>query len=124
VENAGRSRLAEAWLRRLADPAKARALSAGSRPAAHVHREVEAVLQEHGLSAGDAPPRLLTPELAADATVLITMGCGESCPAVPGVERIDWDLSDPKGRSIEDVRALSGEVRARVEALVADRGWA
>src|SRR5688572_30000354 len=87
VQNAGRSQMAAAWFNHLADPARARAISAGTQPADHVHPEVMRVLAEDGLDVQIDAPRLLTTELARSATLLITMGCGESCPVVPGLER-------------------------------------
>ena len=123
VHNAGRSQMAAAIFNRLADPAKARALSAGTKPGKAVHPEVTEVLREIGLDVSAATPRLLTGELGRQASLLITMGCGEDCPYVPGVERDDWALPDPKGRRIEEVRAILEDVRARVESLITQRGW-
>lgn len=119
VHNAGRSQMAAALFNKLADAAKARALSAGTRPGDRVHAEVVAVMQEEGIDLSGARPRKLTAELAASAQLLITMGCGDECPYVPGVRRDDWPLEDPKGLPIERVRAIRDEIRARVEALIA-----
>jgi arsenate reductase len=123
VHNAGRSQMAAALFNRVADPDKAEALSAGTRPGAAVHPEVRAAMQEVGLDLASATPRLLTEELARGVSLLITMGCGEECPVVPGVERDDWALPDPKGRPVEEVRAIRDEIAARVAALVDSRGW-
>jgi len=123
VHNAGRSQMAAAFFTQLADPEQARALSAGTQPADHVHPEVVAVMREVGIDLSGAHPTRLTDELAAGARVLITMGCGESCPVVPGLRRADWDLPDPKGQSMERVRAIRDGIRARVERLVAVEGW-
>jgi arsenate reductase len=123
VHNAGRSQMAAAWFNALADPAKARAISAGTRPGSAVHPEVVAVMREVGLDLTRATPRRLTAELAGLASVLVTMGCGDQCPFVPGVERDDWPLADPKGRPLPEVRAIREDIRARVEALVVRRGW-
>jgi arsenate reductase len=123
VQNAGRSQMAAALFNVLADPAKAQALSAGTRPGTAVHSEVRAAMQEIGIDLSGARPRQLTPQLAATARVLITMGCGEECPFVPGVERDDWALPDPKGRPVAEVRAIRDDIRERVAALVAARGW-
>ena len=122
VHNAGRSQIAAALFNRLADPARARAVSAGTSPGERVHPEVVAVMQEEGIDLSEARPRKLTPELAATAQVLITMGCGDECPYVPGVRRDDWPLEDPKGQPIDRVRAIRDDIRARVEALVAQEG--
>jgi arsenate reductase (thioredoxin) len=116
--------MAAALFNQAADPAKAEALSAGTKPGTTVHPEVRDVMGEIGIDLSTARPRLLTGDLARDVDVLITMGCGEECPHVPGVERDDWALPDPKGRPIGEVRAIRDEIQARVAALVASRGWA
>lgn len=124
VHNAGRSQIAAAWFNRFSDPAKARALSAGTAPGACVHPEVQTAMKELGLDLTDAKPRLLTDAMVAQATWLVTMGCGEACPvAPPAVVRDDWPLEDPKGKPIELVRAIRDEIRARVEAMVGEQGW-
>lgn len=123
LHNAGRSQMAAALFKTLADPARATAISAGTRPGAAVHPEVVEVMREVGIDLSDASPRHLTADLATGATLLITMGCGEECPYVPGVERDDWALPDPKGRPLDEVRAIRDEIRARVAALVQSRGW-
>ena len=123
VHNAGRSQMAAALFNRLADPAKARAVSAGTQPGARVHPEVEAVLEELGMDVGGVRPQLLTPELAAQAALLVTMGCGEACPVVPGLRREDWPLEDPKGQPLDRVRVIRDEIQERVRALLAAEGW-
>jgi arsenate reductase len=123
VHNAGRSQMAAAWLNALSDPAKALAISAGTEPGARVHPEVLEVMREVGIDLAGIAPRRLTEELAASAALLVTMGCGEACPAVPGLARDDWPLEDPKGKPIERVRAIRDDVKARVEALLEERGW-
>lgn len=122
THNAGRSQMAAAWFGRLADPAKAVALSAGTSPGARVHPEVLAAMAEEGFDLSAVTPRLLTEDLAATASLLVTMGCEETCPVVPGVRRLDWPLDDPKGRPLDDVRRIRDDVRARVAALVAAEG--
>ena len=124
VHNAGRSQMAAAFFNRLADPARAVAVSAGTQPAARVHPEVAAVMAEVGADLTAARPQLLTRDLAQGAAVLITMGCGDECPFVPGLAVRDWPLEDPKGRPIERVRAIRDEIRRRVQAWVNDEGWA
>lgn len=124
IHNAGRSQMAAAWFGALADPARARAVSAGTAPAERVHPEVLEAMREVGVDLAGARPRLLTDELAREAALLVTMGCGEACPAVPGLERADWPLPDPKGQSVDAVRRIRDDVRARVAALLAERGWA
>jgi len=123
VHNAGRSQMAAAWFNMLADPAQARAVSAGTQPGPRVHPEVAAAMGEVGIDLAGAQPRLLTDELARSATMLITMGCGDECPVVPGLRRDDWPLEDPKGKPIARVREIRDEVRARVAQLVAKEHW-
>lgn len=118
VHNAGRSQMAAAFFNQLADPAKARAVSAGTEPGERVHPEVLAVMQEVGIDLSNAKPQKLTEELAKDAQLLITMGCGDKCPYVPGLRRDDWPLRDPKGLPIEEVRKIRDEVKHCVEALM------
>lgn len=123
VHNAGRSQMAAALFNDLADPARATALSAGTAPGDRVHPEVVDVMRDTGIDLADAQPRRLTPELAAHADMLVTMGCGDDCPYVPGVIRDDWPLEDPKGKDAETVRRIRDEIRARVEALIDANGW-
>jgi arsenate reductase len=123
VHNAGRSQMAAAFFNQRADPGKARALSAGTEPAERVHPEVVAAMREFGLDLSTARPQLLTPDLAGSASLLVTMGCGEACPYVPGLALADWPLDDPKGKGIDAVRRIRDEIRLRVDRLVAERGW-
>jgi arsenate reductase len=115
--------MAAALFNRVADPARARAISAGTEPGDRVHPEVVETMRELGVDLSNARPRLLTDELAREADLLVTMGCGEACPHVPGVVRDDWPLADPKGRPPERVREIRDEIRALVEALVSREGW-
>ena len=115
--------MAAALFNSLADPAKARAVSAGTNPGSTVHPEVVAVMSEMGLDLSAAGTTRLTPELAGTANLLITMGCGDECPYVPGVVRDDWPLEDPKGKSIDTVRSIRDEIRRRVEALITHERW-
>jgi arsenate reductase len=124
VHSAGRSQMAAAFLNALADPSRARAVSAGTEPAAHVHPEVVAVMREVGVDLSTAKPARLTNDLAARGNLLVTMGCGEACPVVPGLKRDDWPIEDPKGKPPERVREIRDEVRGRVERLIAAEGWA
>ncbi len=121
--NAGRSQMAAAFFNRLAEPSLARAQSAGTSPAERVHPAVAEVMRELGIDLSGAVPQLLTGDLAAGARLLVTLGCGEECPYVPGVEVQDWPLEDPKGRPVEEVRRIRDQVRHRVLALLRDRGW-
>lgn len=119
VHNAGRSQMAAAFFNHLADPAEAVAVSAGTEPALHVHPEVLAVMQEVGIDLSDAKPQKLTEELAREAQLLVTMGCGDQCPYVPGLRRDDWPLRDPKGLPAKEVRQIRDDIRQRVEILLA-----
>lgn len=118
VHNAGRSQMAAALFNTLADPSKARAVSAGTTPGDRVYPEVVMVMREEGIDLSNARPQELTTQLATGAQLLITMGCGDECPYVPGLRRDDWPLEDPKGKSIERVRAIRDDIRARVDALI------
>ena len=100
VHNAGRSRIAEAFFNHLADPSKA-------------------VMREVGIDLSDARPQKLTEKLAGEAQLLVTMGCGDDCPYVPGLRRDDWPLRDPKGLSMDEVRTIRDEIRQRVESMLA-----
>jgi arsenate reductase (thioredoxin) len=123
VHNAGRSQMAAAWLNALADSSKARAISAGTDPGPRVHPEVITAMREVGLDLVGVSTTKLTPEVARQAQVLVTMGCGDECPYVPGAKRDDWPLEDPKGKSIERVREIRDEIRDRVQALIEHEGW-
>jgi arsenate reductase len=117
VENAGRSQLSEALFARAAR-GRHEARSAGSAPAARLNDRVVAVLAEQGIDIAGRVPRGLDRADAAWADLVVTMGCGDACPYVPGTRYVDWDLPDPKGMSLEEVRALRDEIATRVEALV------
>jgi arsenate reductase len=118
VHNAGRSQMAAAFFNAAADPAKAHAVSAGTSPGERVHPEVVEAMREEGIDVAGAKPQLLTDALARGASALITMGCGDACPVVPGLRRDDWPLDDPRGRPVQEVRRIRDDVRARVQALV------
>ena len=123
VHNAGRSQMAAAWFNHLSDPTRACAISAGTEPGPGVHPEVIAAMSEVGLDLSGAPTSKLTTDLAQRAQVLITMGCGDQCPVVPGLQRDDWPLEDPKGKPIARVREIRDEIRQRVETLLEQEGW-
>jgi arsenate reductase len=118
VHNAGRSQMAAAWFNALADPVKARATSAGTHPASQVHPSVVEAMREAGIDLRGAQPQRLSDALASQAQWLITMGCGEECPVVPGVKREDWEIDDPAALPIERVREIRDEIRTRVEAFL------
>lgn len=121
LHNAGRSQMSAAFFNRLVDRQTAHAISAGTQPAERVHPMVVEAMNEIGIDLRDAKPRRLTEEFAAGAEMLITMGCGDQCPYVPGLVRTDWPLPDPKGQNIEAVRTIRDEIERRVRALVEDK---
>jgi protein-tyrosine-phosphatase len=121
VHNAGRSQMSAAFFNELADPAQAYAISAGTQPAAQVHPVVVDAMLEVGIDLSAATPQKLTPELAASTQMLITMGCGDECPYVPGLEREDWPLPDPKAQDIAAVRIIRDEIAQRVRRLMAQK---
>lgn len=123
VHNAGRSQIAAALFNRAAGPATARAISAGTHPAERVHPEVVALMGEMGIDLSDQQPQKLTETLAAQAQWLITMGCGDDCPVVPGTRRDDWPLADPKGQPPAVVRDIVSDIDRRVRALIAANRW-
>ena len=123
VHNAGRSQMAAAWFNALADPAMARALSAGTQPGDRVHPIVVDAMREVGIDLASQRPQRLTADVARDAALLVTMGCGDECPFVPGLQTDDWPLPDPKGQPIETVRKIRDDIRRRVLELLETRRW-
>ncbi len=123
VHNAGRSQMANALFNALADPGKARGISAGTQPGEHVHPMVATAMQELGIDLREVRPQRLTDQLARRADLLITMGCGETCPVIPGLRREDWPLEDPKNKPIERVREIREEIRAKIQTLLQANGW-
>ena len=117
LHNAGRSQMSAALFERAAD-GRHQALSAGTQPGERVHPKVIDAMRELGIDLADRTPRALTRELAEQADVVVTMGCGDECPYVPGKRYVDWELPDPKGRPVEEVRATRDEIARRVEGLV------
>jgi arsenate reductase (thioredoxin) len=117
LHNAGRSQMSQALFERAAE-GRHRGLSAGTTPADRVHPEVVEVMRELGVELADREPKLLTRELAEQADVVVTMGCGDECPYIPGRRYIDWDLEDPKGRPLDEVRATRDDIDRRVRGLV------
>jgi arsenate reductase len=115
--------MAAAWFNVLADASKARAISAGTDPGFRVHPEVVEAMNEVGVDLAHARITRLTEDVARQAQMLITMGCGDQCPVVPGLRRDDWPIEDPKGKPIGRVRQIRDEIRQRVEALLDQRGW-
>jgi arsenate reductase len=123
VHNAGRSQMAAAFFNQMADPSKARALSAGTQPAERVHPVVVATMARAGLDVSGNSPQRLTEAVARGAGLLVTMGCGDACPYVPGLETDDWPLDDPKDRPDDEVARIRDEIRTRVSTLIRSRGW-
>jgi arsenate reductase len=119
LHNAGRSQMSQALFERAAET-RHTALSAGTTPGERVHPEVVEVMRELGIDLADRKPQLLTRELAEQADVVVTMGCGDQCPYIPGKRYLDWDLSDPKDQPIEAVRATRDEIAERVSQLLAE----
>jgi arsenate reductase (thioredoxin) len=119
LHNAGRSQMSQALFERAAE-GRHLALSAGTTPGEHVHPEVIEVMRELGIDLSDRVPQGLTVELAQKADVVVTMGCGDACPYIPGKRYIDWNLLDPKGRPLAEVRATRDEIQQRVSELVAE----
>ena len=124
VHNAGRSQMAAALFNAQVDPSKARALSAGTNPGPRVHPEVVMVMRDSGIDLTSQVPQLLTEALARQAQWLITMGCGDECPVVPGAKRDDWPIPDPKGQPTATVMAIKADIEARVRAFIDEQGWA
>ncbi len=123
VHNAGRSQMAAVFFNQVADPERFVGVSAGLEPADRVHPEVVEVMQEVGVDLNDATPQVLTARMQSETHFLVTLGCGERCPMIPAMRRVDWQLEDPKGQPIERVREIRDDVRRRVEQLVAERSW-
>jgi arsenate reductase len=119
LHNAGRSQMSAALFERAAAGRHA-AESAGTQPAERVHPEVLEVMREVGIDLAGRQPKKLTREAAERADVVVTMGCGDECPFIPGTRYIDWELDDPKGRPLDEVRATRDEIARRVEALLAE----
>ena len=119
LHNAGRSQMSQALFERAA-AGRHTAASAGTTPAERVHPEVAEVMGELGIDLTDHRPQLLTRELAGQADVVVTMGCGDECPFIPGKRYLDWELEDPKGRPVEEVRATRDEIARRVKELLGD----
>jgi arsenate reductase len=118
VHNAGRSQMAAAFFNLYADPARCEAVSAGTQPADHVHPAVVQVMREIGIDLSSRRPCKLTDNLAKRASLLVTMGCGESCPMIPGLRVVEWNLPDPKGRSLDDVRAIRDDIHEKIKCLI------
>ena len=116
LHNAGRSQISAALFERAA-AGRHHAQSAGTTPAERVHPEVVEAMNERGIDLSEQKPQLLTTELAEQADVVVTMGCGDACPYIPGKRYIDWNLPDPKGRPIADVRRLRDDIERRVTEL-------
>ncbi len=117
LHNAGRSQMSEALFERAAGGLH-EARSAGTTPAAHVHENVVAVMREEGIELSDRKPQLLTTDLARWADIVVTMGCGDACPVIPGKRYVDWDLTDPSSLPLERVREIRDDISTRVGVLL------
>ena len=122
IHSAGRSQMAAAFFNALADPTQAHAISAGTNPASRIHPEVLIAMHEAGIDLSQAEPQKLTAALAQGAELLITMGCGDKCPYVPGFRHDDWPLPDPKGQPMETVRLIRDQIRHRIHTLLQNEG--
>ncbi len=120
IHNAGRSQMSAAFFNHLADPMKARAISAGTSPGERVHPVVVDAMQEVGIDLSQAKPQKLTADLAQGAELLVTMGCGDECPYVPGLRRADWLLTDANGLPIDEVRAIRDGICQRIKHLIVE----
>lgn len=123
VHNAGRSQMAAGFFNSLVNPSLAKAISAGTNPATEVDPDVVLMMREARVNLISAIPKKLTDDLAKSADLLVTMGCGEACPVVPGLRREDWPLQDPKGQSIDTIRKIRDEIKGRVQQLIETEGW-
>jgi arsenate reductase len=119
LHNAGRSQMSQALFER-ATAGCHTALSAGTTPAEHVHPEVVDVMRELGMDLSNRRPRLLTRELSEQADIVVTMGCGDECPYIPGKRYIEWDLPDPRGRPLDEIRAIRDDIAHRIDSLLGD----
>jgi arsenate reductase len=123
MHNKGRSQIASAFFNQLADPTKVHSISAGLEPAPRVQAEVVEVMREVGIDLSDVKPIELTGRMLTELDFLVTLGCAESCPIIPPGRRQDWQLSDPTGGSVTEVRAIRDEIHRRVEELIQHKGW-
>jgi arsenate reductase len=121
VHNAGRSQIAAGWARRLAG-GRLEVVSAGTQPGPHLNVQVVAAMREAGIELSGVLPQLLTPELARGADYIVTMGCGESCPVIPGLKRLDWPITDTRGQPMEVVRRIRDQIQERVLDLLRSEG--
>jgi arsenate reductase len=123
IHNAGRSQMGAAFFNQLCDQASVQAISAGTNPASSVHPEVARVMTEAGVDLTSSKPQKLTEDLARESSLLVTMGCQENCPYVPGLERLDWSFEDPKGKTRAQVVEIRDQIKAKIEELLRERGW-
>jgi arsenate reductase (thioredoxin) len=119
LHNAGRSQMSEALFTRFAD-GRHQGRCAGTAPAGQIHPEVRQAMAEVGIDLAGRRPKRLTPEMAQWADIVVTMGCGDECPYIPGRRYLDWDLPDPRGKPLADVRLIRDEITRRVQRLLAE----
>jgi arsenate reductase len=120
-QNAGRSQMSQALFERVVN-GRHQSRSAGTRPAEHIHAVVIAAMREQGVDLSARRPQRLSDDLAEWADVVVTMGCGDECPYIPGKKYIDWDLRDPDGKSLDEVRSIRDDIDTRVKQLARDLG--
>lgn len=123
IQNAGRSQMAAAYFRKLADPERVLCISGGTKPSALIHAEVVDAMREDGIDLSGESPQPLVLTLLGHGDLLVTMGCGEECPVAPGVRHLDWELPDPHDKPMAVVRRVRDEIKRRVEELIAAEGW-
>ncbi|KAG0029622.1 hypothetical protein BGZ81_003590 [Podila clonocystis] len=123
VHNAGRSQMAAAFFNKHKTRDTVKGISAGTNPASEVHPVVRDIMLEVGIDLSNITPVKLTPELAKTVSTIVTMGCGETCPYVPGVQIIDWKITDPKNKPLEEARVIRDEIENRIKAFIAENNY-
>ncbi|KAF9210504.1 hypothetical protein BGZ59_009361 [Podila verticillata] len=123
VHNAGRSQMAAAFFNKHRTQDTVKGVSAGTNPASKVHPVVREIMLEVGIDLSSITPVKLTPELAKTVTTIVTMGCGETCPYVPGVKIVDWSLTDPKNKPVDEARVIRDEIENRIKVFIAENNY-
>ncbi|KAG0038565.1 hypothetical protein BGZ82_011611 [Podila clonocystis] len=123
VHNAGRSQMAAAFFNKHKSQDTVKGISAGTNPASEVHPVVREIMLEVGIDLSNITPVKLTPELAKTVSTIVTMGCGETCPYVPGVQIVDWNITDPKNKPLDEARVIRDEIESRIKAFVTENNY-
>ncbi|KAF9908127.1 hypothetical protein EC991_010255 [Linnemannia zychae] len=123
VHNAGRSQMAAAFFNKHRTQEAIKGVSAGTNPASEVHGVVREIMLEVGVDLSNITPVKLTPQLATTVSTIITMGCGETCPYVPGVKIVDWKITDPKNKPIDEAREIRDEIETKIKAFIAENNY-